>query len=185
MRSLFIGSALSKPRIGLPCFCVLLALAYMVSPYVALYQLEMDLERGDTAALERGVDWKTVRDGLKQDIADGVIGPMQAQLASNTLPPFGSSFISGIMETSVDREVTPQNLVAVMRQMRAPGSDPNPFNCFDWAFFESPAAFTVTVHNEDGDEGHLRLRLEMHGGKWVVMRAWVPQDLIERTSNRT
>lgn len=185
MRSLFRRSSILKPRISVPCFFTLMALGYMASPYMALYQLEAAVERGDTQTLERGVDWKTVRDGLKQDIADGVIGPMQAQLASNTLPPFGSSFISGIMETSVDREVTPQNLVAVMRQMRAPGTASNPFSCFDWAFFENPVAFTVTVRNEEGDEGHLRLRMEMHGGKWIIVRAWVPQDLIERTSNRT
>lgn len=174
-----------KPRISGPCCFLLLFVAYMASPYVALFQLEAALERGDTLALERGVDWKMVRDGLKQDIAEGVIGPMQAQLASNTLPPFGSSFISGIMETSVDREVTPQNMVAVMRQLRGQEVESNPFKCFDWAFFESPMAFTVTVHNEDGDEGHLRLRMEMRGGKWILVRAWVPQDLIDRTSNRT
>jgi hypothetical protein len=185
MRPSFMCPSFLKPHISGPCFFILFALAYLASPYVALFQLEAALERGDTQALERGVDWKMVRDGLKQDIADGVIGPMQAQLASNTLPPFGSSFISGIMETSVDREVTPQNLVAVMHQMRAPEIESNPLKCFDWAFFESLVAFTVTVHNEDAEEGHLRLRMEMHGGKWVLVRAWVPQDLIERTSNRT
>lgn len=174
-----------RPRVSIPCVFMLFVLAYMASPYVALYQLEAALERGDTLTLERAVDWKTVRDGLKQDIADGVIGPLQTQLASNMLPPFGSSFISGIMETSVDREVTPQNMVSVMRQMRAPEIEANPFKCFDWAFFESPMIFTVIVHNDDAEEGHLRLRMELRGGKWVLMRAWVPQDLIERTSNRT
>jgi hypothetical protein len=166
-------------------FVVLMALAFMASPYVALWRLEAALERGDVQALEQGVDWRSLRDGLKQDIAEGIIGPLQTQLASNTLPPFGSSFISGIMETSVDREVSPQNLIAVMRQMRPGDVDPNPFSCFDWAFFESPAVFTVVVHNSDGDEGHLRLRMELRGTKWMLVRAWVPQDIIERTSNRT
>jgi hypothetical protein len=175
----------SRPRL---CGCglfILFAFAYMASPYVALIRLQVALERGDVVALERGVDWKTVRDGLKQDISDGVIGPLQTQLASNTLPPFGSSFISGIMETAVDREVTPQKLVTVMAQLRPHDVDTNPFKCFDWAFFESPTVFTVTVHNDDADEGHLRLRLELRDGHWVLVRAWVPQDLIERTSNRT
>lgn len=185
MRQRYPRLLVSRPRFFGAGFFLLFATAYMVSPYVALWRLEAALERGDVVALERGVDWKTVRDGLKQDIADGVIGPLQTQLASNTLPPFGSSFISGIMETAVDREVTPQNLVSVMAQMRPGEVDANPFSCFDWAFFESPTVFTVTVHNNDADEGHLRLRLEMRGGKWVLVRAWVPQDIIERTSNRT
>ena len=167
------------------CFFVLFALAYMVSPYVALWRLEAALVRGDTLALERGVDWKLVRDGLKEDISDGIIGPIQAQLASNSLPPFGASFVSGIAETAVEREVTPQNLVAVMRQMRPGEVNANPFACFDWAFFEGPTVFTVTVRNEDPEEGHLRLRMELRGGKWMLVRAWVPQDLIERSANRT
>lgn len=185
MRSHLPRLLTSRPRLFGGGFFVLLALAYMASPYVALMQLQAALERGDVVALERGVDWKTVRDGLKQDISDGVIGPMQTQLASNTLPPFGSSFISGIMETSVDREVTPQNLVAVMAQLQPADADANPFKRFDWAFFESPTVFTVTVHNDDADEGHLRLRLELRDGRWMLVRAWVPQDIIERTSNRT
>lgn len=185
MRSRLPRLLLVRPKLCGGGFFLLFALAYMASPYVALMRLEAALERGDVPALERGVDWKTVRDGLKQDIAEGVIGPMQTQLASNTLPAFGSSFISGIMETAVDREVTPQKLVTVMAQMQPAETSTNPLKCFDWAFFESPTVFTVTVHNEDADEGHLRLRMEMRGGRWVLVRAWVPQDLIERTSNRT
>jgi hypothetical protein len=185
MRSHFSRLCFSRPRFFGAGFFLLLTLAYVASPYIALMRLEAAMERGDVAMLERGVDWKLVRDGLKQDISDGVIGPMQTQLASNTLPPFGSSFISGIMETSVDREVTPQKLVTVMAQMRPNEVDSNPFKCFDWAFFESLTSFSVTVHNDEAEEGHLRLRLELRGGQWVLVRAWVPQDIIERASNRT
>lgn len=185
MRSRLTGLMRSRPKFCCGGFFLMFALAYILSPYVALMRLEAALERGDVAALERGVDWKTLRDGLKQDIADGVIGPMQAQLASNTLPQFGSSFISGIMETAVDREVTPQKLVTIMAQMRPGEIEANPIKSFDWAFFESPTVFTVTVHNDDPDEGHLRLRMEMRSGRWMLVRAWVPQDIIERTSNRT
>jgi hypothetical protein len=184
MRMIF-ARLLPRPRFCGAGFFLLLTVAYMASPYIALMRLESAMEHGDVAELERDVDWKQVRDGLKQDISEGVIGPIQTQLASNTLPPFGSSFISGIMETSVDREVTPQKLVTVMAQMRPGEVDANPFKCFDWAFFESPTAFTVTVHNDEEEEGHLRLRLELRGGRWLLVRAWVPQDIIERASNRT
>lgn len=167
----------------------LVMLAYALSPYIALWRLEAAVERGDTVALERGIDWRSVRDGLKQDIADGIIGPAQTQtqLTANALPPFGASFITGIADTAIDRDVTPQNLIAVMRQMRPAEKSRNPFSCFAWAFFESPTAFTVTVRNEDdeGDESHLRLRMELHHGRWMLMRAWVPQDLVERASQRT
>ncbi len=47
-----------------------------------------------------------MRDALKQDISDGIIGPVQTQMAANTLPPFGASFVNGIADTAIDREVT-------------------------------------------------------------------------------
>ena len=170
----------------------LLALAYLASPYVALWQLESALDRGDTQALERGVDWASVREGLKQDIADGIIGPVQQQITTNTLPPFGASFITGIADTAVEREVTPQNLVAVMRQMRAPhppgmDSASNAHAEFRWAFFESPTSFGITLRtpDQDADDLPLRLRLELRRGRWTLVRAWIPQDMVERSAQRT
>jgi hypothetical protein len=163
---------------------VILALIYAASPYVALWRLERALDHGDTQALERGVDWPSVRAGLKQDIAEGIIGPVPTNLAATTLPPFGASFIAGIADTAVDHDVTPQNLVAVMRQMR---QEPEPYllSRFSWAFFESPTLFGVTVRTSDDEDGHLRLRLALRGGRWTLIRAWIPQDIIERASQRT
>ncbi len=176
-----------RSKLSIGSAFLLLTLAYLASPYVALWRLEAALETGDTLTLEQGVDWKSVREGLKQDIADGVIGPVQAQLAANTLPPFGSSFITGIADTAVDREVTPKNLVAVMRQMRPSESAGSPLDCFAWAFFDGLTTFTVTVKNadEESEDGHLRLLLKLQHGRWTLMRAWVPQEIVERAAQRT
>jgi hypothetical protein len=163
-------------------------LGYAASPYVALWRLEKALDAGDTATLERSINWSSLRTGLKQDIADGIIGPVQLQAPANTLPPFGASFISGIADSAVEHDVTPQNLIAIMRQMRAADTTPTSmFDCFRWAFFDSPTSFTVVVNTDsaDGDDSTLRVRLELHGGTWTVMRAWVPQDMVERASQRT
>lgn len=176
-----------RTRLSVSSVCLLIVLGYMASPYVALWRLQTALERGDATSLEQGIDWKSVREGLKHDIADGVIGPVETQLAANSLPPFGASFVKGIADNAVERDVTPQNLIAVMRQMPSGGKSANPFSCCDWAFFESPTAFTVTVSNpaSDPDDGHLRLRMEMHNGRWTLMRAWIPQDIVERAAQRT
>ncbi len=177
-----------RARLSVAGAVVLVVLAYAASPYVALWRLESALQTGDAATLEHDIDWKSVREGLKQDIADGIIGPLQTQLASNTLPPFGSSFVNGIADTAVEREVTPQNLIAVMRQMRRPTESPaSMLDCFSWAFFQSPTSFEVVVSqpSDDPDEGHLRVRLELHQGHWMVMRAWIPQDLVDRAGQRT
>jgi hypothetical protein len=159
---------------------------YGASPFLAMWQLERAMDRGDAVSLEKRVDWRSVRDGLKQDIADGIIGPVQTQLTANALPPFGASFMMGLADTAIEREVTPQNLIAVMRQMRPATAPANPFASFDWAFFDGPFSFSVIVHS-DGDEedGHLRIRLELRGGVWTVVRAWIPQDIVERAAQRT
>jgi len=187
---------LSRIRLGGGCImrargsaliviCLMVA-GYVASPFIALWRLEAALDRGDTQALERRVDWRAVRDGVKQDITDGVIGPVQAQLAANTLPPFGASFVAGIADTAVEREVTPQNLVAVMRQMRPAQPPLNPFACFDWAFFDGLTRFSIVVHIAgDEEDSHMRLRMELRAGTWTIIRAWIPQEIVERAAQRT
>jgi hypothetical protein len=168
------------------CFLAL-ALAYLASPYVMLWRLQVAMENGDMQALERMIDWRSVREGLKADISDGIIGPPQTQLAANTLPPFGSGFMTGIADSTVEREVTPQNLVAVMHQMRPDHAAAPSMDCLFSAFFKSPTSFEMVVRGDDEDESdqHLRLRLELRGFHWALVRAWVPQDLVERATQRT
>lgn len=173
-----------RARISLIAVFLVLALAFLASPYMALWRMEAALDRGDVRALEGKVDWNALRAGLKQDIADGIIGPVQTQLAANTLPPFGASFVGGIADTAVDRDVTAQNVVATMRQMRADDSQPDCIAGLAWAFFRSPTSFDVVIRTTD-DDAHLRLRLVLRAGGWVLVRAWVPQDLIDRASHRT
>ncbi len=162
-----------------------IVLGYMASPYVALCRLAASLDRGDRFAVERDVDWAAVKAGLKQDIADGIIGPTSGALASNALPPFGASFASGLAETAVEHEVTPQNIIAVMRQMQGGEAMPNPLTMLEHAFFETPTSFLVSIRNTDEDDGHLRLRMVLQEGHWRVVRAWIPQSLIERAAQRT
>ena len=166
---------------------LLLLMIYAISPYVALWRLKSAIDSGDVSSLEAAIDWRSVRDGIKQDIADGIIGPVDSDLSANTLPAFGASFMAGIAGSSVDHDFTPQNIVTVMRQLQSSETSINPFACFDWAFFESPTRFNVTINlpDSDPDEGHLRLRMELHRGWWMLKRAWIPQDLMERASQRT
>lgn len=178
-----------RPWRHLGWMALLMALAYAASPYVALARLHAAFLRGDVEYVAARVAWPSVREGLKQDIAEGVIGPMTETASTATLPPFGASFVAGIAGSVVDREVTPSNMMTVMRQFRV--EDPvapetvNPLSAFDWAFFQGPATFTVSVRPDDGDDGHLRLRLELRKWRWVVTRIWVPQDLVERMAGRT
>jgi hypothetical protein len=189
-----------------------LVLAYAATPYIALWRLATALREGDSRTLEALIDWDAVRGGLKQDVAEGIVGlpddepeslankadatsgEATAQLASGTLPPFGASFMTGIAGTMIDREVTPQHLVVLMRQLApaeptaiGPITMAHALGGIEHAFFDSPTSFTLRMHcaGQDADDPPLRVRLEMHNATWRVVRAWIPQDLIELANSRT
>lgn len=160
---------------------IVLASVHLVLPYIAVWHLKDSIERGNIQALSRGVDWKAVRDGLKEDISDGIIDPVHRHpVDDGSLPPFGASFARGIAETQIDREVTPEKLVPLLAKLHSGSPDTDPLSSIEWAFFETPTVFMVTIRGPSTDEGHLRLRLVMRGGKWLLVRIWAPQDMIER-----
>jgi len=168
----------------------IIVIAYGVSPFVALFQLQRALDHGDAIRLEQRIDWASVREGLKQDMADGIIGPVTTQLASNTLPQFGASFMVGIASTMIERWVTPQNVIAVMQQVRdghETAEPPSIMRCLADARFEGLASVSIVVTRpgEEPEDGHLRLRLQLQHGTWRVVRAWIPQDMVELAAQRT
>ena len=185
--------------------------AYAAAPLVTLWHLSRAICDGDSHTLESMVDWDAVRSGLKDDVAAGLVGaPSEepetanpgsigdghvhatAQTAGAALPPFGASFMSGIAGAFIDQQVTPQHLVASLRVL-APedaGSGPSLFQALhglDHAYFDGPANFILVLHcpGQDADEEPLRLRLHLSAEGWHVVRAWVPQDLIDRANART
>jgi hypothetical protein len=171
--------------------------AYMAMPYVTLWQIAGALQRGDVEELRSAIDWDSVRSGLKADISAGIVGGVfdadqaaPTQIASNTLPRFGTSFISGIAGSVVDREVTPQHLATMVRQLAPAEPDAGfsmPLRGVEYAFFETPTRFLLTVRcpGQDPADQPLRVRLQMEDGGWRVVRAWIPQDLVDLANSRT
>lgn len=168
----------------------LFALAYAIGPFLTMWRIVRALDSGDVAALQNLVDWSAVRQGLKDDITDGVIGmPQETLVASNTLPPFGASFISGIAGAEVDRTVTPQGLLLAAHQLEPAQAVQveGPFSAIVQAGFSAPDQFDLHVRApcQDPDAEPLHVRLEFHMGVWQVVRVWIPQDLMELASSRT
>ena len=165
----------------------LLASCYVAGPFVTLWQIARACETGDLAVLQGSIDWGAVRQGLKDDIAEGVVGmPPQALLAGNVLPPFGAGFMNGIAATEVDRSVTPQGLreAADVFDPAAHGGSALP-SIVD-AGFTTPTRFDLRVHLpcQGAEEPPLHLRLAFYAGSWRVVRVWVPQDLMDRAGAR-
>lgn len=170
---------------------LLLVLAYAASPYIAVWHLSNAMRQGDAGALRELVDWGAVRTAFKADIADGLVGMGMAHRdgGSDGLPPFGASFVAGIAGSAVDHEVTPEHLIALLHQFQPADivGGPIPPPGLRKAFYETATSFMIEVRcpGQDADDEPLRLRLAISGGAWRVVRAWVPQDLIDQADYRT
>ena len=153
---------------------LLFAACYAGGPFLTLWRISRALDSGNLATLQSLVDWTAVRQGLKDDIAEGVIGmPQRTLLASNTLPPFGASFISGIAGTEIDRAVTPEGLLQAARLLDPPlyrsvwhrgaGSAARPRFpvAIVKAGFSTPAQFDLDLRApcQDAEEEPLHVRL--------------------------
>ena len=168
-------------RVRRPVLAALLAVgtAYVAYPYVTLYRLGEAIRQGDAASLQAMVDWPSVREGIKEDICDLVLDDPAAVRQSGTgLPPFGASFVRGIASNSIDRAVTAEALVAAASTSQRPVSRTGADVHVNWAFFEDPTQFTVSI-TAQGQTDPIRLQMQLRSGEWRVRRVWLPADLLQ------
>jgi len=175
-------------RARLPVLAMVLSMgvAYAAYPYITLYRLGEAIRTSDAGTLEMLVDWPSVREGIKEDICDLVVDDGEPQHGAK-LPPFGASFIRGIAANTIDQKVTPQGLAAAT--MAQPASQhaaakPKANIHVDWAFFDSPTAFTVSLR-EQGLADPIRLEMELRMGEWQVRRVWLPPEVLTNAPART
>ncbi len=172
-----------------------LALAYVAAPYVCLWRLYHAVQQGDADTLAQVVDWDSVRQGLKEDISEGIIGlpPTEALATGDSLPAFGSGFVNGIASNVVDQQVTPQHLAAALHDPQ-PELPPTPptntrgsFGALERAFFTGPTSFAVSIRlpGQAPEDFPLRVELGLCGTSWKVIRAWIPQDLMDQAKFHT
>jgi Protein of unknown function (DUF2939) len=157
--------------------------AYVVYPYVALYRLGSAIQGANAAELEALVDWPAVREGIKEDVCDlGIDDP--GPKAGAGLPPFGASFVRGITSSSIDKAITPQALLAATSTLPT-NRPPQPARGADvhvnWAFFDSPTTFLVSLQAR-GQADPIKLELDLQHGEWRVQRVWLPAELLSSGS---
>lgn len=160
---------------------VVLGAGYVGYPYATLYRLDAAVRQSDAATLRSLVDWYAVREGLKEDICDMVLDEPTQSRPSNELAPFGASFVRGMTGNSVDRTVTPQTVMSMIRT----GEAGTPAEAHvAWAFFENPTRFSVELRAA-GLAQPIRLVMELQGLSWKVQRVWLPNALLERAGSGT
>jgi hypothetical protein len=160
--------------------CMALGAGYLGYPYATLYRLDTAMRQSDASALRSLVDWYAVREGLKEDICDMVLEPPSAR-PRNELAPFGSGFVRGMTGNALDRTVTPETLVSIIRagDARAPAEAR-----VAWAFFENLTEFGVELRAA-GFAEPIRVVMELQGMSWKVRRVWLPNALLERAGSGT
>ena len=161
------------------------SVVHVASPYAAAWHMWNAALNGDAETLTGLIDWDGVRGGIKADIAEGIVGmPAHEMEATNTLAPFGSSFMAGIAGNIVDRDVTPERLAIALRALQKSGGVGGSITK---AWFSWPNRFEIALRMPGQNDEDPPLRVEMrwrtplvNGWGWQIVRAWVPQDLLEQ-----
>ncbi len=109
---------MSLRRLFLRCLVIsLLAVAYIASPFVSMWNLREAIKRSDTAAIESRVEWPRVRDSLRASLADHAsLSPLATAAGEKVQPSlwqrvkgaFGATMLDRFIETYVTPEGLPK-----------------------------------------------------------------------------
>jgi hypothetical protein len=167
---------------------VLLALlsGYVASPYIALWRLGIALRGGNAAFVADHVDWDAVRQGMVQQVDMEIRGePVPTQpVATDGLPPFGSSFATGLAHNVVDDAFHPAAVQAALRRLAIAGGGPG-VN-LRWAFFDGVGSFLITVEvQRDSQVRDMQVHLSLSRATWRVVRVDAAPELLASFSAHT
>jgi len=149
-----------------PLLAVLALAGYVVAgPYLAIRGIGQAIERQDTAALARHVDFPTLRANVRAQLQDYLVRKVGADVQSSLFGGIALQVAGGVAGVGVDALVTPTGIGAVLQGhqlwKRASGdtvdgdtySRPAPAQPLRGAVkrFESTSRFTATVTTTDGE----------------------------------
>ncbi len=161
------------------------AAAYLAWPYIALYRIGQALQQGDVPTLTADISWPSVREGLCDDIVEGMTGQgVTTQASADELPPFGSGFVSTMATEMVDRFVTPRQLSESLKDSHASFMQSGTV-VLRSAWFTSPTSFEASFHLKSDQPGTspIRVRLDLVEAswwpQWQVTRAWMPTGMLK------
>ena len=161
----------------------LLLLAYVAAgPYLAINGIRQGLAKQDTAALERHVDFPSLRVNMKAHLED-YIARQGGELAESggLLGAIGMRVVSGLGGTAVDAMVTPLGIGALLQGhgmwKRATGQTvdgdaygaPQPADPLKDATlrYESTSRFTATVKDAQGEP--VQAVFQRQGLRWRLV----------------
>ncbi|MCQ8279777.1 DUF2939 domain-containing protein [Acetobacteraceae bacterium KSS8] len=162
------------------CCMVIAVMLYAFSPLATLLQAANGVRNGDVAALRDALDWKSVRAGLKQDIAQNLdSGPATAQaaVAEDELPAFGSSFVTTVASHAIDNEMTPEALMRLLSGQAGPATDwRGVLGRIASLRFTGPSQFEAAIRMGGPDAKPTLLSMRLEQWHWRITHLELPSD---------
>ena len=167
---------------------LVLALAYVAYPYIALYRLGDAIRSGDSGEVEGKVDWPSVRQGLKDDLNAHFAAKAGAD-SDDTMAALGTMIAGKMIGSVVDSTVTPSGLSVIMQTGRAGPAvvhdiapavpemqKDRPLPRVASSGFHGLGAFEAEIAPREGDSSGklLKVRLELEGGYWMLTHVYLP-----------
>jgi hypothetical protein len=188
-------------RLGLALF--FLPIAWLAWPYYAAFSLAQAVRDGDTATLEKRVDWNNLREALRGDLNAQLLQSVNAGNDSPAATELTAVLGPAIVDRLIDSYVTPQAIATLRRsQIDGATSDDqaanieksvNTMRSFRWqqvkyAFFSGgPLGFRVDLLPEDSGPAQRPIGLEFGwSGDWRLTRIRFPDNFFnELNRNRS
>ncbi|CUW48673.1 DUF2939 domain-containing protein [Novacetimonas hansenii] len=162
---------------------------YAASPFVTLWSISSAIQNHDMHELGESMRWNSVRDSLKTQAVDELLGPRPAE---DDLPAFGASFASTAVSNAIDTRVNENNLGDIVDHLVPQGQaatfTPLAFVQRVHARFVKPGLFETSIVMP-GHEGETPLRVQMriHAFQWQIHRIDLPtsrQPLMEASATQ-
>ena len=183
---------LRSARLTAGCLAASIVL-YGASPFVTLWSVASALQNNDVGTIQEALDWRTVRNGLKSDLAPGASVSLASAHAAapvqEDLPDFGSSFATTIVSHVVDDVVTPQHLVAMLVNAK-PSDDSRKagphasglmrmLDRVDHVSFIGPNQFEASVRLvDDRNAAPVTVSMRIEKWQWKITRIHIPDELL-------
>ncbi|MCU0548974.1 MAG: DUF2939 domain-containing protein [Leptolyngbya sp. Prado105] len=124
---------------------ILIGIALYASPYMTLNSMKGAIERGDSDAIAKNVDFSAVRASLKSEMR----AVMTRQAQNDPMASLGSMMAGSLIDPLVDQMVTPEGLKILIDRSSLQGSSTDSDDPKVTMGYESLNSFVVEIKGKD------------------------------------
>jgi hypothetical protein len=171
---------------------VLMAIAYIATPFVAAWSIREAIQNGNSDYLEHKIDWDRVRETLRESLTEAALGQPDGnttQVAEAAAKPgfwrrvknsLSRSAVNNMVENYVTPEGLPQ-LFSYRKTYRDVSGETARLEALPWherlagfwsrikrAEFKSPAVFEIEMADRNDPTRHYVGLLELSGFEWKL-----------------